>query len=106
MGKDLEPKGTDQGAVNAFRDRFAERRAEMEPAAVEPWFQPVQLTERPEWLELRPPYNPDSKVEQAWSAWLTPFRFLALGFLWLTFAWYRTALALVSTVAFYVLIFR
>jgi hypothetical protein len=106
MGKELEPKTGAGTAPDVYRDRFAARRAETEPAQVEPsWYQPVQLTERPEWTELRPPYNPDSKMEQVWSAWLTPLRFLALGFLWVTFAWYRTAVALGSIFAVYVLIF-
>lgn len=60
-------------------------------AAMAPWYMAPEMTSRPEWTELRVPYREDSKLERRWSLWLMPFRALALGFLWVTYQWYRTA---------------
>lgn len=78
-----------------YADMFQKRRAELEPYQdAAPWYAGPALTERPEWTELRPPYHPDSELEHTWSVVLTPLRAIALGLLWLTYAWYRFAIAL------------
>lgn len=53
---------------------------------VPPWAYaaPPVIADRPDWLELRPAHNPESKVEHGFnSAMLVP-RAVALGFLWCT----------------------
>lgn len=62
---------------------------EVPDAAMAPWFQGPEMTARPEWTELRVPYREDSTLERRWSNVVLPFRFLALGFLWITYSPYR-----------------
>lgn len=74
-------------------------RTKMEPvepvAPIAPdWFQMPEITMRPDWTEVRPPYRADSTMERAWSTALVPLRAIALLFLWITFQWWRAALAL------------
>lgn len=61
-----------------------------------PWFQAPELTMRPEWTELRPPYREDSNLERRWSVALMVPRALALGFLWITWTWWRTGIFLAT----------
>jgi hypothetical protein len=68
------------------------------PYQVPEWYTEPGTAQRAEWLDLRPPYHPDSGLEHAWSTLLLVPRAMALVFLWLTFHWWRTALAL-GTVA-------
>jgi hypothetical protein len=53
---------------------------------VPPWAYaaPPVVVDRPEWLELRPPHNIDSKWEHNFSTAMVPVRAAALGILWLT----------------------
>lgn len=53
---------------------------------------PYPMTDRPEFLEMRPRYNPESRIERTWSLVVTPFRGAALLFLWLTDSVYKFAL--------------
>ncbi len=78
MAHDLEPI---KGSVPDVPD-----------AALAPWFQPPEMTNAPEWITVRPPYRDDSKVERYWSVALMPLRALALGFLFITFKWWYTAI--------------
>lgn len=61
-----------------------------------PWFQAPEITTRPEWTELRVPYREDSTLERRWSACVLPLRFLALGFLWVTYSPYRFGIFLAT----------
>jgi hypothetical protein len=59
-----------------------------------PWYpQTPVISDRPEWLEARPPFNPESDLERYWSNVMYPIRCAALAFMWLTYAWYRFAIA-------------
>lgn len=73
-------------------------------AEMPPWFQAPELTTRPEWTELRPPYREESDLERRWSAIMMPFRAMALAFLWVSYTWYRAAFAL-ATVVLVLLVF-
>lgn len=78
----------------------------VEPSApdadVPAWYTPPVLTDMPEWLELRPPYRPDSKVEQRWSVAVMPLRAVALSFLWITYRWHRAALGGATVLLIYI----
>jgi len=65
-------------------------------AYMPPWYQAPEITTRPEWTELRPPYREESDIERRWSTVMMVPRAMALGFLWITYTWYRTALLLVT----------
>lgn len=88
--------------------REVELRKSAAPVPVQPdsadvpaWYQPVEHVEHvPDWMELRPPYRPDSELEHGWSVALTPFRAVALVFLWITYRWYRCALLVLAIILF------
>lgn len=50
----------------------------------------TQSFEVPDYVSLRPPET--GGLQDGWSKIMTPFRFVALSFLWITFYWWRTAL--------------
>jgi hypothetical protein len=78
---------------------------EPSPNGFTPWEPQVIVTERPDWTELRPPYHPDSAIEVFWSNWLTPMRGVALGFLWITFTWLRSAIFVSVIIALLMILF-
>lgn len=50
-------------------------------------------------MAVKPPVNPnspDANIQEVWSSVVWPFRALALVFLWVTVAWWRFALAVVT----------
>lgn len=100
MAHDMEP--ADKTA--RYAEQFAARK-ELVPhdPDVPAVFQPVQLTERPEWTELRPPYHPDRDVERTWSTAVLPVRAVCLFLLWTTYTWYRFAIVVGTLVAFRVI---
>lgn len=55
--------------------------ADVAPYGYQPQY---PMTDRPSWLELRPPYNPDSKLETNFSRAATPVRFLCIAILFST----------------------
>lgn len=57
--------------------------------------------EVPDWHVVRPPDT--GKVQTQWAKVVMPFRAMAVGFLWLTLYWYRTALALGAVSALVIL---
>lgn len=57
----------------------------------------------PDWLTSRPPFDPNSKVQKVWSDVMVWPRRLVLGFLWLTYYWWRCAL-FGATVALIILV--
>lgn len=50
----------------------------------------------PDYVDLRPPA--ESELQEWWSKIVVPFRAFALGFLWLTFAWWRFAIFVITIV--------
>lgn len=52
-------------------------------------YPPVPMVDRPEWLELRPPHNPDNKFERGFVRTMLPLRAVLIGILWLTGNAYR-----------------
>lgn len=90
MAAEMEPY---KGAVPDYTD-----------AVMPPWFQVPEVTTRPEWTELRPPYREDSELEHYWSNIMMPLRALALGFLWISYSWYRAALFL-GTIVLILIVF-
>lgn len=51
----------------------------------------------PDWHVVRPPST--GKFQDGWAKVVMPFRAIAVGFLWLTLYWWRTALALAAVLA-------
>lgn len=67
----------------------------------------ADLTLRPEWTDMSPPYREESDVEMYWSRFTTPLRALALSFLWVTYTWYRfAAFATALGLTYFVFIIR
>jgi hypothetical protein len=69
-----------------------------------PWnMAPVPVSDRPEWMDLHVPYDPESQWQVAWHhAMLIP-RGAAITFLYMTHKWWRTALVLATLALIYVM---
>jgi len=63
------------------------------PPDVPGWYMPSVVVEPPEWTVVRPPFDPNSQLEKIWSDCLYLPRLIAVGFLWITLAWWRSGIA-------------
>lgn len=59
----------------------------------------LKMPDRAEWLNLRPPFDPDSNAQERWSAAVMPVRAVCLAILWVTVNWWRSAIAVGTIVA-------
>lgn len=89
MNGEIEP--TARGSVEPYKSGSSSSGNDVPVPYV-----PMQSSGRydaPDYVDLRPPA--DTELQEWWSKIVTPFRALALAFLWLTFAWWRFAIFIV-----------
>lgn len=65
-----------------------------DPGELLPHVPNSDVYDRKDWTELRPPAN--TRVQEAWSKIATPYRAFLLFQLWLTYAWWRPAIFLLT----------
>ena len=65
-----------------------------DPSELLPHVPNAHVYDRQDWTELRPPAN--SRIQELWSKFMIPFRGLMLFGLWLTYAWWRVAIFLLT----------
>jgi hypothetical protein len=87
-------------------EKYASASPEVMAPAVPAWYPESgdPISDRPEWLEARPPFNPDSRIEVVWSNVMTPIRSGTLAFMWLTYKWYRAGIVVAGMALLIVLI--
>lgn len=92
MNGEIEP--TARGSVEPYKPN-----ASISGDDVPVPYVPMQNSGRydvPDYVDLRPPS--DTEFEEWWSKIVTPFRGLALVFLWLTYRWWRFAVFVITIV--------
>jgi hypothetical protein len=60
----------------------------------------------PDWTAARPPYRPDSAAEKIWSDVMVWPRRIVLAGLWLTYHWWRAALAMATVFLIWLVLHR